>query len=44
MNYEQNWQVCRRRALSFIEKIEDLDDVQKVYANYDIPEEIGNAL
>lgn len=33
-----------RKALNFIEKIEDMDDVQKVYANYDIPEEIGNAL
>ena len=28
------------KALSFIEKMEDLDDVQKVYANFDIPEEI----
>ncbi len=33
-----------RKAMAFIEKFEDLDDVQKVYANYDIPEEIGNAL
>jgi YebC/PmpR family DNA-binding regulatory protein len=33
-----------RKAMLFIEKIEDLDDVQKVYANYDIPEEVGNSL
>jgi YebC/PmpR family DNA-binding regulatory protein len=33
-----------RKAMAFIDKFEDLDDVQKVYANYDIPEEIGNAL
>lgn len=28
------------KALSFLEKLEDLDDVQKVYANFDIPEEV----
>lgn len=28
------------RALSFLEKIEALDDVQKVYANFDIPDTI----
>ncbi len=33
-----------RKAINFIEKIEDMDDVQKIYANYDIPEEIGNNL
>lgn len=28
------------RALSFIDKLESLDDVQKVYANFDIPDEL----
>lgn len=28
------------KALNFVEKMEDLDDVQKVYANFDIPEEV----
>jgi len=28
------------KALSFIEKLEALDDVQKVYANFDIPDEL----
>lgn len=28
------------RIFSFIEKLESLDDVQKVYANFDIPEEL----
>ena len=28
------------RALSFIDKFESLDDVQKVYANFDIPDEL----
>ncbi|HZE87813.1 MAG TPA: YebC/PmpR family DNA-binding transcriptional regulator [Methylomirabilota bacterium] len=28
------------RALVFLEKLENLDDVQKVYANFDIPDEI----
>jgi YebC/PmpR family DNA-binding regulatory protein len=31
------------KALLFMEKIEDLDDVQKVYANFDIPDHILNA-
>ena len=26
-----------QKALSFMEKLEDLDDVQEVYANFDIP-------
>jgi YebC/PmpR family DNA-binding regulatory protein len=30
------------KALTFIERIEDIDDVQKVYANFDIPEEYLN--
>lgn len=29
-----------QKALSFMEKLEGLDDVQKVYANFDIPEEL----
>lgn len=29
-----------KKVLSVIEKIEDLDDVSKVYANFDIPDEI----
>lgn len=32
------------KALQFIEKIEELDDIQRVYANFDIPEEIGSLL
>lgn len=28
------------KALSFLEKLENLDDVQKVYANFDIPDEL----
>lgn len=28
------------KALNFLEKLEDLDDVQKVYANFDIPDEL----
>lgn len=29
-----------RKVLSMIEKLEDLDDVQKVYANFDIPDDL----
>jgi len=29
-----------KRALAFMEKIEDLEDIQQVYANFDIPEEL----
>ena len=32
------------KVLHFAEKIEDNDDVQKVYANFDIPEEILNQI
>ena len=28
------------RAINFLEKLESLDDVQKVYANFDIPDEV----
>ena len=28
------------KVLAFIEKLEDLDDVQKVYSNFDIPEDL----
>ena len=28
------------RALNFLEKLDSLDDVQKVYANFDIPDEV----
>ncbi|MBI5123393.1 YebC/PmpR family DNA-binding transcriptional regulator [Candidatus Roizmanbacteria bacterium] len=35
-----NDKATAEKALNFIEKMEDLDDVQKVYANFDIPEEI----
>lgn len=28
------------KALSFVDKLESLDDVQKVYANFDIPDEL----
>ena len=32
--------VAAEKALTFIERMEDLDDVQKVYANFDIPDEL----
>jgi YebC/PmpR family DNA-binding regulatory protein len=32
------------KALQFVEKLEELDDVQKVYVNFDIPDEIGKTL
>ena len=32
--------VSAEKALSFIDKLESLDDVQKVYANFDIPDEL----
>jgi YebC/PmpR family DNA-binding regulatory protein len=33
-----------RRVLALIEALEDLDDVQNVYANFDIPEEVMASL
>lgn len=33
-----------KKAIQFIEKLEELDDVQKVYANYDISDEIVSAI
>lgn len=33
-----------QKALDFLDKLESLDDVQKVYANFDIPEEIMQQL
>jgi len=32
--------IAAEKALSFIDKLEFLDDVQKVYANFDIPDEL----
>jgi YebC/PmpR family DNA-binding regulatory protein len=32
--------VAAEKSLSFIDKLEALDDVQKVYANFDIPDEL----
>lgn len=32
--------VAAVKALDFVEKLEDLDDVHKVYANFDIPDEV----
>ncbi|MFV2082760.1 MAG: YebC/PmpR family DNA-binding transcriptional regulator, partial [bacterium] len=32
------------QALKLVEALEDSDDVQKVYANFDIPEEIMELL
>lgn len=29
-----------RKALTFLERLENLDDIQKVYANYDMPDEL----
>jgi transcriptional/translational regulatory protein YebC/TACO1 len=33
-----------RQVLTLIEALEDLDDVQNVYANFDIPEEVMASL
>ena len=33
-----------RQVLGFVEKLEDLDDVQNVYANFDIPAELMEQL
>jgi transcriptional/translational regulatory protein YebC/TACO1 len=33
-----------RRVLQLIEALEDLDDVQAVFANFDIPEEVMASL
>jgi YebC/PmpR family DNA-binding regulatory protein len=33
-----------KRALAFVEKLEEMDDVQKVYANYDIPDAVFQML
>lgn len=33
-----------QKALQFTERLEELDDIQKIYANYDIPDEIGKQL
>lgn len=30
------------KALEFLERLEDMDDVQKVYANIDIPDDLLN--
>jgi YebC/PmpR family DNA-binding regulatory protein len=38
-------QAQAEKAMDFLDKLESLDDVQKVYANFDIPDElIGNTL
>ena len=29
-----------KKILAFVEKLEDLDDVQKVYSNFDIPDDL----
>jgi transcriptional/translational regulatory protein YebC/TACO1 len=33
-----------KQVLNLIESLEDLDDVQNVYANFDIPEEVMASL
>ena len=33
-----------RQVLEFVERLEDLDDVQEVYANFDIPGELMEQL
>jgi transcriptional/translational regulatory protein YebC/TACO1 len=33
-----------RAVLNFVERLEDLDDVQNVYANFDIPDELMEQL
>ncbi len=37
-------QETAEKAISFIEKLEELDDIQKIYANFDIPDEIGKQI
>ncbi len=32
------------KALAFVERLEEMDDIQKIYANFDIPDEIGKEL
>jgi transcriptional/translational regulatory protein YebC/TACO1 len=32
--------VARRRVMGLIDALEDLDDVQNVYSNVDIPDEV----
>ncbi len=32
--------VAAERALSFVDKLDSLEDVQRVYANFDIPDEL----
>ena len=44
MSNQINDQDSARRALQFVERIEDLEDVQKVYANFDIPDDIMQQL
>jgi len=34
--------VSAEKAISFVDKLDSLDDVQKVYANFDIPDELLN--
>ena len=31
-----------RKVLEFVERLEDLDDIQKVYANFDISDNLVN--
>ncbi len=33
-----------KKVIEFTQRLEDMDDVQKVYPNFDIPEEILNSL
>jgi transcriptional/translational regulatory protein YebC/TACO1 len=33
-----------RQVLEFVERLEDLDDVQNVYANFDIPSDLMEQL
>lgn len=43
-NFPINDEETARKALEFTEKIEDMDDVQKIYANYDIPDELARKI
>jgi transcriptional/translational regulatory protein YebC/TACO1 len=33
-----------KQVLGFLERLEDLDDVQNVYANFDIPDDVLQAV
>lgn len=44
MHIQLNDLASAQKAINFTDSLEELDDVQKIYANYDIPDEIGKQL